>query len=178
MTHSAEIKALTDRKLETGYEKIFNWTQDEFRRLARDIHSEPSAVLREAVRRLRRRPALFNEALGSLSLIRQNTLLSSFLAALTKGGPGGYPRPIELHAHEPTRYVGDMLAWIHQATAGEREFLDGIFEVENDGRMVGAVRTFDKANQKEEEDYIQELLDSDLEKLCTPLRVRVLSSFL
>ncbi|KIM33186.1 hypothetical protein M408DRAFT_325989, partial [Serendipita vermifera MAFF 305830] len=165
----AEIKALADSNLDLGYEKIFNWVQDEFRALARDIHAEPSPILRESVRRLRMRPALFNEALGSLSLTRQNTLLSFFLAALTKGGAGGYPRPIELHAHEPTRYVGDMLAWIHQATAGEREFLDGIFEI-TDARMVGSVRVFD---EKEEEGYIRELLDANLEKLCAPLRVRV-----
>lgn len=24
------------------------------------------------------------------------------------------PRPIEMHAHDPRRYVGDMLAWVHQ----------------------------------------------------------------
>lgn len=162
---------MTDSNLEAGYEKIFRWTEDEFRQLARDIHAEPPPTLREAVRRLRQRPALFNEVLGSLSLVRQNTLLSSFLAALTKGGAGGYPRPIELHAHEPTRYVGDMLAWIHQATAGEKEFLDGLFEVKDDRRMVGSVRVFDREEDPEEETYVRELLDADLEKLCTPLKV-------
>ncbi|CCA71103.1 hypothetical protein PIIN_05038 [Serendipita indica DSM 11827] len=169
----ADIKQLIDQKLETGYEKIFLWTKEEFRQLARDIHAEPSPALRESVRRLRERPALFSEALGALSLIRQNSLLASFLAALTKGGPGGYPRPIELHAHEPTRYVGDMLAWIHQATAGEREFLDGIFEVSSDGRMVGSVRVFNQEEISEEEGYIRELLDSNLEKLSPPLKTRV-----
>ncbi|KAG8816460.1 Golgi transport complex subunit 6 [Serendipita sp. 401] len=168
-----EIKALMDSKLESGYEKVFIWVQDEFRQLARDVHTEPSSALREAIRKLRSRPALFNEALGSLSQIRQNTLQSSFIAALTKGGPGGYPRPIELHAHEPTRYVGDMLAWVHQATAGEREFLDGIFGVNSDGRMVGSVRMFDKGAITEEEGYIRELLDSNLEKLCSPLKARI-----
>jgi hypothetical protein len=64
-----------------------------------------------------------------------------------------------------------MLAWIHQATAGEREFLDGIFEIGSDGRMIGSVRMFDKASQNEEDAYIGELLDSNLEKLCTPLKV-------
>ena len=44
--------------------------------------------------------------------------------ALTRGGPQGLPRPIELHAHDPLRYVGDMLAWVHQAIAAEREFLE------------------------------------------------------
>ena len=34
---------------------------------------------------------------------------------------GGTPRPIEWHAHDPQRYVGDMLAWLHQATPSESE---------------------------------------------------------
>ncbi len=24
------------------------------------------------------------------------------------------PRPIEMHAHDPRRFVSDMLAWVHQ----------------------------------------------------------------
>lgn len=24
------------------------------------------------------------------------------------------PKPIEMHAHDPLRYCGDMLAWLHQ----------------------------------------------------------------
>lgn len=31
-----------------------------------------------------------------------------------------------MHAHEPLRYVGDMLAWVHQAIAGERDFFSTI----------------------------------------------------
>lgn len=38
-----------------------------------------------------------------------------FIGALTRGGPGGMPRPIEMHAHDPRRFVSDMLAWVHQA---------------------------------------------------------------
>ena len=30
-----------------------------------------------------------------------------------RGGPGGMPRPIEMHAHDPRRFVSDMLAWVH-----------------------------------------------------------------
>ena len=161
---------MVSSRLDAGYDKLFRWTQDEFRQLARDIHAEPSSILREAVRRLRRRPVLFSEALGTLSSLRQTTVLAAFIAALTRGGPGGYPRPIELHAHEPTRYVGDMLAWVHQATAGEREFLESLFEVKSDNRMVGSVRVFE---EDEVGDYTRELLDADLEKICVPLRVCV-----
>ena len=43
-----------------------------------------------------------------------------FILALTHGGPGGdMHRAIDLHSHNVTRYVGDMLAWMHQALAGE-----------------------------------------------------------
>jgi hypothetical protein len=98
--------------------------------------------------------------------------MSSFLTALTRGGPSGLPRPIELHAHDPMRYVGDMLAWVHQAIAAEREFLESLFGLQGDGRMVGSVRVFQ--SQSEEEDWIRELMDLAVGKLCVPLKVRTL----
>lgn len=46
-----------------------------------------------------------------------------FIDALTVGGPGGNPKPIEMHAHDPKRYIGDMFAWLHQAIPNEKENL-------------------------------------------------------
>lgn len=46
--------------------------------------------------------------------MRHNALFRRFISALARGGPGGLPRPIEVHAHDPLRYVGDMLGWLHQ----------------------------------------------------------------
>lgn len=109
-----------------------------------------------------------SEALTFLSQTRQSTLLSSFTDALTRGGPNGLPRPIELHAHDPLRYVGDMLAWVHQTIAAEREFLESLFGVRTDGRMVGSVRTF---KDSAEEEWMSELMDAAVGKLCTPLKV-------
>ena len=105
-----------------------------------------------------------------LSQTRQATLLSSFTVALTRGGPGGLPRPIELHAHDPLRYVGDMLAWVHQAIAAEREFLEGLFGVRGARRMVGAVREF---RASEEEGWMGDMMDGAVRGLCGPLKVRV-----
>ncbi|KDQ13474.1 hypothetical protein BOTBODRAFT_111408 [Botryobasidium botryosum FD-172 SS1] len=164
-----DIMSMTAERLEQGYQKLFRWCSFEFRQLARDAHLDVAPVMSEAVRRLRQRPDLLAEALKILSSVRQATLLSLFLEALTRGGPGGLPRPIELHAHDPMRYVGDMLAWVHQAMAGEREFLDGLFGVK-DGRMVGSIREY-KGGEVQE--YIRALMDEDLEKLCMPLKVRV-----
>ncbi|KAJ7814128.1 oligomeric complex COG6 [Mycena olivaceomarginata] len=166
-----DIMASTSSHLEQGYEKIFRWCSYEFRQMGRDMQVEVEDTMREAIRRLRKRPELLTEALTALSQARQATLMSSFLTALTRGGPSGLPRPIELHAHDPMRYVGDMLAWVHQAIAAEREFLESLFGLQADGRMVGSVRTFHE--KSEEEDWIRELMDLAVGKLCVPLKVRV-----
>lgn len=52
--------------------------------------------------------------------------------------------------------------------AGEREFLDGLFGIKGERRMVGSVR---EPKSGEEESWIRVLMDEDLEKLCTPLKV-------
>ena len=54
---------------------------------------------------------------------RRAAVVRCFIDALTRGGPAGTPRPIELHSHDPLRYLGDMLAWLHQAAASEHEHL-------------------------------------------------------
>ena len=110
----------------------------------------------------------YSDALTFLSEARQSTLLALFLDALTRGGPSGLPRPIELHAHDPIRYVGDMLAWVHQAIAAECEFLESLFGLNGQTRMVGAIRTF---HGSEEEEWVKELLNSSVGKLCVPLNV-------
>lgn len=114
---------------------------------------------------------IFSGALSDLAAVRQSTILNSFVAALTRGGPSGLPRPIELHAHDPIRYVGDMLAWVHQAMATEHEFLDSLFGLGGEKRMVGSVWRSDQ--QSEEARWVGELMDRNLEKICTPLRVRL-----
>ena len=75
----------------------------------------------------RLRPILFDACIEELSHIRHEALTKSFYAALTQGGHGGVPKPIDFHAHDPQRYTGDILAWIHQACVGEREMLDAVF---------------------------------------------------
>jgi conserved oligomeric Golgi complex subunit 6 len=68
------------------------------------------------------------------------------------------------------RYIGDMLAWVHQAIAGEREFLESLFGIKHDGRMVGSVRAFHE-KMSEEELRIRELMDEAVKRLCVPLQV-------
>lgn len=62
---------------------------------------------------------LCSQVLEEYTTNRRNILVRQFIDALTSGG-----RPIELRATEPKRYVGDMLAWLHQAVPAERDNLN------------------------------------------------------
>ncbi|OCH93870.1 oligomeric complex COG6 [Obba rivulosa] len=171
-TAGLEITLATSALLEQAYDKLFRWCCAEFRLMARDTQLDASPALREAVRRLQQRPELLTEALAHLAQTRESALLAAFTGALTRGGVGGLPRPIELHAHDPLRYAGDMLAWVHQALAAEREGLEGLFGVAGRRRMVGAVRT----REGPEEAWMSEMLDRAVGGLGAPLKVRVMQT--
>src|ERR1700749_2714200 len=99
--------------------------------------------------------------------------MDAFIVALTRGGPGGIPRPIELHAHDPTRYTGDMLAWVHQAVAWEHEFLESLFGIKQNPRMMGSVRKPPEELEGQEKlTWVARILDMAVQGLCKPLKVR------
>ncbi|KAL0242100.1 hypothetical protein I308_105728 [Cryptococcus tetragattii IND107] len=165
-----DIMSVTSEQLQSGYTKIHRYCQFEFRQFTRETQLEVSPVMRQAIYRLRDRPALLADAIQTLTSTRQSSILQQFLDALTRGGPCGLPRPIEIHAHDPTRYVGDMLAWVHQTTATEHEFLEGMFGVKEKGRWVGQARELEEG---EEERMASEVLDKNLEGLSRPLKLRI-----
>ncbi|GJJ08446.1 hypothetical protein Clacol_002664 [Clathrus columnatus] len=166
-----DTMAVTSSLLDQAYQKIYRWCSFEFRQFGKDRQLEVDSLMKDSMKRLKHQPDLFSEALKSLSQTRQSALLAQFLDALTRGGPSGFPRPIEIHAHDPTRYIGDMLGWVHQAVAEEHEFLNGLFDIKDDGRMVGSVRT--NRQDSDEERWVRMLLNGSIEKLSVPLRLRV-----
>lgn len=180
-TRRLDIMEYTSQHLEAGYSKMFKWCTFESRGFSKDV-LEVSSTMREAIHRLRARPDLLSEILTVLGTTRSQSILNLFLDALTRGGPSGLPRPIELHAHDPIRYIGDMLAWIHQTLAGEREFLESLFGVKDDKRWVGAVRhhrrmvSLEAQQEFSAEAGLRRLLDRDMEGCGRPLKVRVLQT--
>ncbi|TNY22049.1 oligomeric Golgi complex subunit 6 [Rhodotorula diobovata] len=182
-----DIMEYTAQHLEAGYAKLHKWLTFEARGFAKDV-LEVSATVREAVSRLKSRPEQLSEVLSILGTTRSTSILNLFLDALTRGGPNGLPRPIELHAHDPIRYIGDMLAWLHQAMAGEREFLESLFgtrgEDEVGARRVGEVHALSRHRRVRtglegvegvvtDRDRVKKLLDRDLEGCGRPLKIRV-----
>jgi len=62
-----------------------------------------------------------------------------------------------------------MLAWVHQTTASENEFLESLFGVKEKRRMVGSTRA--PQGLDEEDELVRDALDRDLEGLGRPLKV-------
>ncbi|CAN0352270.1 unnamed protein product, partial [Discosporangium mesarthrocarpum] len=70
--------------------------------------------------------------------MRRKLLVQRFVMALTQGASSA--RPIEMQAHDPVRYVGDILAWVHQTVAVERELLNALFGASGEGGAKGAMK--------------------------------------
>uniref|UniRef100_A0A8C5LEC0 Conserved oligomeric Golgi complex subunit 6 n=1 Tax=Jaculus jaculus TaxID=51337 RepID=A0A8C5LEC0_JACJA len=142
---------------ETAYERLYRWAQSECRTLTQES-CDISPVLAQAMEALQDRPVLYKYTLDEFGTARRSTVVRGFIDALTRGGPGGTPRPIEMHSHDPLRYVGDMLAWLHQATASEKEHLEAVL------KLVTAQGV---------EENIQEVVGHITEGVCRPLKVRI-----
>lgn len=99
---------------EGAYERLCRWVQAECKKLGDNDNPEVSDLLKTAICCLKERPVLFKYCAEEIANMRHHALFRRFISALTRGGPGGLPRPIEVHAHDPLRYVGDMLGWLHQ----------------------------------------------------------------
>ncbi|KAM4700591.1 conserved oligomeric Golgi complex subunit 6 [Discoglossus pictus] len=142
---------------ETSFERLYRWAQNECRTLTQES-CDISPILSQAMDALQDRPVLYKYTLDEFGTARRSAVVRGFIDALTRGGLGGTPRPIEMHSHDPLRYVGDMLAWLHQATASEKEHLESLLKLVN---IEGV------------EDNIQEVVGHITEGVCRPLKVRI-----
>ena len=130
-----EILEQSSRHLNAAFQKQYRWVQREFKSL--DLENpQISAGIRRALRVLAERPTLFQNCLDFFAEAREHILSNNFYAALT-GAPVDQKHPvmgkaIELSAHDPLRYISDMLAWAHSATVSEREALEVLFISEGD----------------------------------------------
>jgi hypothetical protein len=129
-TLGLDIMDQTSKNLNHAFQKLYRWIQREFKTLNLENPQINSSV-RRALRVLAERPSLFQSCLEFFAEAREQILSDSFYLALTGTAASGVKdhsvKPIELAAHDPLRYVGDMLAWAHSATVSEREALEVLF---------------------------------------------------
>lgn len=161
---------------EGAYERLCRWVQAECKKLGDSDNPEVGDLLKAAVRCLKERPVLFKYCAEEVSNMRHHALFRRFISALTRGGPGGLPRPIEVHAHDPLRYVGDMLGWLHQALASERELILALLDPDATTDTGPTARRFSKSAENgstKSEPDITFVLDRIFEGACRPFKIRV-----
>lgn len=129
-----EVLERSSKQINAAYQKLYRWIQRELKTM--DLENpQINTSVRRSLRVLAERPALFQSCLDSFAEARENILSDSFYAALTGSTSESQnlaTKPIEFQAHDPLRYVGDMLAWVHSTTVSEREALEGLFISDGD----------------------------------------------
>ncbi|CAL9106719.1 unnamed protein product [Musa textilis] len=161
---------------EGAYERLCRWVQAECKKLGDNDNPEVSDLLKMAICCLKERPVLFKYCAEEIANMRHHALFRRFISALTRGGPGGLPRPIEVHAHDPLRYVGDMLGWLHQALASERELVLVLLDTDANSDTDSIVCHFSKSSESDHTKFEPEItfvLDRIFEGACRPFKIRV-----
>ncbi len=163
---------------EAALERLYRWAQSQCRTVdtprARPDQGGGGDLLARAMRHLLRRPVMFRYVLDEYCSARRAVLVRTFIDALTAGGPGGTPKPIELHAHDPPRYIGDMLAWLHQAIPGEKENAMSLLKLCKDPPPpTEAAEGTEAPPAADVAQLCEEALASVTEEVCRPLRTRV-----
>ncbi|KAI8298540.1 Conserved oligomeric Golgi complex subunit 6 [Colletotrichum sp. SAR11_59] len=188
-TLGLEIMDQTSKNLNLAFQKLYKWVQREFKTLNLE-NPQMNSSIRRAIRVLAERPSLFQNCLDFFAEARERILSDSFNLALTGTTGSGVEdhsvKPIEMAAHDPLRYVGDMLAWIHSATVSEREALEILFVSEGDeiakglqsGRANELWQLLDDGEGDAAGDYdalkaLNDLVDRDVSGATRILRQRV-----
>eukprot|EP01126_Amoeba_proteus_P017060 TRINITY_DN1806_c0_g1_i15.p1 TRINITY_DN1806_c0_g1~~TRINITY_DN1806_c0_g1_i15.p1 ORF type:complete len:336 (-),score=65.17 TRINITY_DN1806_c0_g1_i15:581-1588(-) len=150
--------------MENAYKLLYRWVKNECRGLDKDV-PDFSVLLVEAFYALQDRPVLFSYCLQEVGDTRSKAVKRAFMVALTQGGPNGIPRPIEIHTHDPFRYVSDMSAWLHQSLASESELLHTLLRK----------NTRDTPTSKQRYDeQVSSILNKSLGEVSIPFKARVL----
>ena len=178
-----EILDQSSKQLNAAFQKLYRWIQKDFKTLDLENPQIGSSV-RRSLRVLAERPALFQSCMDFFAEAREHNLSDSFHAALT-GGPGAdtYGKPIEFQAHDPLRYIGDMLAWAHSAAVSEREALEVLFVAEGDelAKGIKAGLEADPWSRREGDEEVvydgrkalNELVSRDIGGVARQLRQRI-----
>ena len=132
-TAAFELLEILGQHQDAAYQRLFTWVKSKCDTLTEAGSASTSddidSILQVAIRYLKNLPIYFNQCQDLVINSRRSQLVQKFVLALTQGGPGGghhLYRAIDLHANDAARYIGDMLAWMHQALASEEE-LTAIF---------------------------------------------------
>lgn len=160
------------KDLDASFHKLHRWVQWELKTFNFE-NPQIGTLTRQALRTLSERPSLFRSCLDTFAESRNRALVDAFDAAMCVAA-----RPIESNAHDPPRYVGDMLAWIHSAVVSEHESLETLFIAEGEDirRGLEAGQTAEPWSAPDVFDgrqALQDLVNRSTEGICRLLKQKI-----
>lgn len=136
---------------ELALEKLYRWTQNHCRNL--DTNETIDPLIMKAMQQLQDRPGLFKCTIDEYATNRRAILVRNFIDVLNKG-----PKPIEMQANDPKKYINDMMAFLHSSLLIEKENL---------------LLLVKKCDQLDTSNLIQSALVSISDGIPHPLKMRV-----
>lgn len=163
-TAGLEIMETMAKHLDSGYAKLHRWILKELKSTTAGA-TEANVLLRKALTVLFGKRDLYEKTLDHVSDSRRRVVVADFDQARTRGR-------LEANSQDCVRFLGDMLAWLHQAIASEREVLEMILG--SAGRQAST--TIAESGEQEVRHYRtmqNELVDRNFSLVMKPLQQRI-----
>ena len=173
-------------KQERAYERLYHWLQVHLQlNQSDDSHSQqldPDAMdealshpfVRQSLLTLKHIPAFYSHTLEMIATSRRVEVTRRFLLALTSGYDG--QAPLEMKAHDPVTYVGDMLAFCFQSCSVEADNVRHILIVGEEEQDSDELNTTDSMEMTEQPNIMSadEMLAHAMSGIARPLKSRIL----
>ena len=165
-----KIIAKSNQMINRSIDRIVSYTNKTLGNMYSLSSKSRLATLHQCFKYLRNKLNYFNSIVNTFSESRSKVLVDEFNRQVQGdfevNGQGrsssisSDSRPIYMSAHDPVRFVGDLLAYVHSVSVNESETITSIFTMGDD-------------NDKEFENIIQDVTDKILQSLSRPIKARV-----
>ncbi|RLP63250.1 hypothetical protein L150_01968 [Candida albicans Ca529L] len=165
-----KIIAKSNQMINRSIDRIVSYTNKTLGNMYSLSSKSRLATLHQCFKYLQNKLNYFNSIVNTFSESRSKVLVDEFNRQVQGdfevNGQGRSSsissdlRPIYMSAHDPVRFVGDLLAYVHSVSVNESETITSIFTMGDD-------------NDKEFENIIQDVTDKILQSLSRPIKARV-----
>lgn len=165
-----KIIAKSNQMINRSIDRIMSYTNKTLGNMYSLSSKSRLATLHQCFKYLQNKLNYFNSIVNTFSESRLKVLVDEFNRQVQGdfevNGQGrsssisSDSRPIYMSAHDPVRFVGDLLAYVHSVSVNESETITSIFTMGDD-------------NDKEFENIIQDVTDKILQSLSRPIKARV-----
>lgn len=123
-----KIMSKINQIINKSIDKIVNFTNKSLGNLYSLNSKTKLTILQKCLKYLKNKMNYYNSIVANFTESRSKVLLDDFLNEIQVSSSGSKnSRPIFISAHDPIRFIGDLLAYIHSIVVNEIETISNIF---------------------------------------------------